>query len=79
MASFGDSLADISHLHPNQIFITGAILLALTTVIRYFISWYRLRHVPGPFLNSWTSLIQVKKLLEGDSHEYYNSLARKYG
>ncbi|KAK0621927.1 cytochrome P450 [Bombardia bombarda] len=49
------------------------------TIVRIFLQWHRLRHVPGPFLNSLTSLVQVKKVYEGGYHLYLDGLAKKYG
>ncbi|KAK1758886.1 cytochrome p450 [Echria macrotheca] len=60
-------------------FLVLASLVATAITTRYFLSWYRLRHVPGPFLESLTSLIQLKRCLEGECHVYYNEIAEKYG
>jgi hypothetical protein len=77
---FRDVLYDLGEVKPRTLMLVGgAALLVLTTLYRYFAAWYRLRHVPGPFIQSWTSLIQVKKMWEGHGHLYYHGLAEKYG
>jgi len=63
----------------REIAAAVAILLALTTIASYFQTWYRLRHVPGPFLNSLTVLVQLKKQYDGNFHLYLEGLQQKYG
>ena len=53
-------------------------LLALF-VIQQFRSWYRLRHVPGPFWASITSFWMLRKALTGKLHEHLRDAAEKYG
>ncbi|KAK3312235.1 cytochrome P450 [Apodospora peruviana] len=62
-----------------QVLVLGAGVFIVITIFRYFLTWYRLRHVPGPFLNSLTTLIQLKKVFDGEYHLYLNGLAQKYG
>ncbi|OTA54160.1 cytochrome P450 [Hypoxylon sp. EC38] len=42
-------------------------------------SWYRLRHVPGPFLASFSYLPRVWWYLTGTQLQYYISTGKKYG
>ncbi|KAK0641470.1 cytochrome P450 [Cercophora newfieldiana] len=78
--AFQDVFSDFQEVKPRTLVLVGGpVLLVLITVYRYFAAWYRLRHVPGPFVQSWTSLVQVKKMWEGHAHLYYNGLAEKYG
>ncbi|KAI4594437.1 hypothetical protein KJ359_008225 [Pestalotiopsis sp. 9143b] len=44
-----------------------------------FRSWYRLRHVPGPFLASISGAWMVKKALSGRFHEHLKDVSEKYG
>ncbi|KAK3389959.1 cytochrome P450 [Podospora didyma] len=62
----------------NLLIATG-IVLVTTTIVHNFWSWYRLRHIPGPFLHSVTSFVLLKKVFEGDSPAYLDGLAQKYG
>jgi len=77
--AFTNVLSDFQELNTRVILTAWALLLVLTILYRYFAAWYHLRHIPGPFIQSWTSLIQVKKMWEGHSHLYYHGLAEKYG
>jgi len=63
----------------REIAAAVAILLALAAIASYFLTWYRLRHVPGPFLNSLTVLVQLKKQYDGNFHLYMEGLHQKYG
>ena len=48
-------------------------------IIQQFRSWYRLRHIPGPFWASVTSLWMLRKALTGKLHEHLRDVAEKYG
>ena len=63
----------------TQIATAVAILLLLATSTSYFLTWYKLRHVPGPFLNSFMTLVQLKKQWDGQFHLYLEELHHKYG
>lgn len=63
----------------SQIVTILAILTALTTTASYFLTWYRLQHVPGPFLNSLTVLVQLREQWKGNFHLYLEELHQKYG
>ncbi|KAK6189218.1 hypothetical protein LQW54_013500 [Pestalotiopsis sp. IQ-011] len=55
----------------------AAFLFAL--YVYAFRSWYRLRHVPGPFLASISGAWMVKKALSGRFHEHLKDVSEKYG
>lgn len=55
----------------------AALLFAL--YVYAFRSWYRLRHVPGPFLASISGAWMVKKALSGRFHEHLKDVSEKYG
>ncbi|KAM7218509.1 putative cytochrome P450 [Rhypophila decipiens] len=82
MASDSGNLTARLPLPPDQgtqILYTIFFILTTATVASYFRSWYRLRHVPGPFLNSLTALVQLKKVYDGKYHLYLEGLHQKYG
>jgi hypothetical protein len=54
-------------------------VVLLTLFVYEFRSWYRLRHVPGPFLASVSSAWMVKKALSGRFHEHLRDAAEQYG
>lgn len=56
----------------------GAGALAAYYVFSSFISWYRLRHVPGPILASFSHLWLIKNAFLGNSHAQLLTLKR-YG
>lgn len=62
-----------------QIALLLAAALATTIITSYFRTWYRLCHVPGPFLNGWTTLVQLKHVYGGKFHLYLEGLHQKYG
>ena len=43
------------------------------------LSYYRLSHIPGPFLWAWSRLPLIQTHLKGDSYEKFGSLAKTYG
>ncbi|KAH7027769.1 cytochrome P450 [Microdochium trichocladiopsis] len=56
----------------------GVVLLA-GTVIQTLRSWYRLRHVPGPFLASFSSAWMLRRSLSGRFHEHLREVGDTYG
>ncbi|KAK5653184.1 hypothetical protein OQA88_9082 [Cercophora sp. LCS_1] len=66
-------------LDARTMLATGAGVLVFAIFISYVRSWYRLRHIPGPFLNSISALTQLRGELQGSSHLYYDDMQRKYG
>jgi len=79
---FIETLQSLPSLHPQaQLRIAGAVLSLLLLpllVVKYF-QWRRLRHVPGPFLNSLTSWVQGYYALKGTYPEYMEKLMNEYG
>src|SRR3569833_98842 len=57
--------------------IAGLIMASL--LVRDVVAWYRLRHIPGPFLNTISMLPLLYRIIRGDSQEYMDKLAAKYG
>ncbi|KAI1361625.1 putative benzoate 4-monooxygenase cytochrome P450 [Xylaria arbuscula] len=56
-----------------------SVALLLTLILRSFVSWYRLRHIPGPLLPSLTNLPRVFWVKTGQSQNYHQQLHEKYG
>ncbi|KAK3360741.1 cytochrome P450 [Lasiosphaeria hispida] len=52
---------------------------ALIALIQTFCTWWRLRHIPGPFLNSITPLVMTYHCFKGDITNYTHNLTVKYG
>ncbi|KAI1090987.1 cytochrome P450 [Rostrohypoxylon terebratum] len=68
-------------LSPLNKTTVGLCLLSLFTVwyaVSAFFTWYRLRHIPGPFLASFSYLWMVKSILLGTLEQDFSQL-RKYG
>ncbi|KAM7213653.1 Cytochrome P450 [Rhypophila decipiens] len=64
----------------TAVFFLLPIALLLTWYITTVtIQYYRLRHIPGPFLNAITPLVLTYHSLKGDITEYTYEIARKYG
>lgn len=70
-------------LQPTSRVVTLAlgatVILGLVFVVRTFLTWRRLRHVPGPFLNSITPLVLTYHCLKNDVTTYTYELSLKYG
>lgn len=69
-----NDLAVVKHL-------LGALSVAaiVTFTISTFVSWYRLRHIPGPLLPSLTNLPRVFWVKTRQSQNYHYQLHKKYG
>ncbi|KAI1491184.1 cytochrome P450 [Biscogniauxia mediterranea] len=57
----------------------GGFLILTVLIWREFRSWYRLRHVPGPFLASISIIWMLRKALSGKLHEYLRDVSEQYG
>jgi len=67
-------------LKTSTMFILGTVaFLSAAYTIQTFLVWYRLRHIPGPFLNSITPLVLTYHCIKEDITEYTHSLSVKYG
>ena len=55
------------------------VLLLLVFAVYQLRSWYRLRHIPGPFAASVSQLWMVKYALSGRFHERLRDVSEKYG
>lgn len=70
----------LSHLPsaPSLLSITAA-LLALYFAYTRTLAWYRLRHIPGPPLASFSYLYMLSATIGGQQSESYRALTDKYG
>ncbi|KAI5918647.1 cytochrome P450 [Camillea tinctor] len=59
--------------------IYGGLFFLVILVWHGFRSWYRLRHVPGPFLASISVVWMLRKALSGRFHEYLRDVSEQYG
>ncbi|KAI1336112.1 BcABA1, cytochrome P450 monooxygenase [Xylariaceae sp. FL0016] len=56
-----------------------AIIVASGYCISIFVAWYRLRHLPGPFLASLSSIWYALLASSGGQYEGFNALFEKHG
>jgi hypothetical protein len=47
--------------------------------VRTFYAWYRLRHIKGPFLASFSKLWLIRTVSSGNMHWEYAKVCQKYG
>jgi hypothetical protein len=71
-------MATLSSLDTTSVPLLGAAALVVWYVVTAFYSWYRLRHVPGPTLASFSYLWVAKNTLLGRSAIELKGL-KKYG
>ena len=55
------------------------IALSLGVFTRYVTAWYRLRHIPGPFICGFSTIWLARKCLSGRVNEDFKRLTEKYG
>ncbi len=53
--------------------------LGLGVLTRYITVWYRLRHIPGPFICGFSTIWLAGKCLSGRVNEDFKRLTEKYG
>lgn len=74
------SLASAAHDAAPRALLVPCLAVALIALYIYeFRSWYRLRHIPGPFLASVSGAWMVKKALSGRFHEHLKDVSEKHG
>ncbi|KAK5653714.1 hypothetical protein OQA88_8745 [Cercophora sp. LCS_1] len=56
-----------------------ALVVASAVFLQIFVTWRRLRHIPGPFLNSISPLVMTYHCLKEDISDYSHRLTIKYG
>ncbi|KAH6855585.1 cytochrome P450 [Chaetomium sp. MPI-CAGE-AT-0009] len=79
-ASTARELLGLSFLSSTSgIFATLILAIATASLFQVFRQWRRLRHVPGPFLNSITPLVLTYHCLKEDITTYTYNLTVKYG
>ncbi|KAI0005620.1 cytochrome P450 [Xylariaceae sp. FL0662B] len=54
-------------------------LFALGILYSYISTWYRLRHIDGPWLAGWTYLWMLRVTLTGEQSARYRAVNQKYG
>jgi hypothetical protein len=76
------ALLSLPLLGSLSIWQAAALCFGVTTfamLIHGFWSWYRMRHIPGPFLASVSVYWMLKKAFGGNYHVDLHNLALKYG
>ncbi|KAK5657248.1 hypothetical protein OQA88_3307 [Cercophora sp. LCS_1] len=66
-------------INVTRLAITISSIFILTLIIREFQSWYRLRHVPGPFWNSLTNLPLARLAGKGRISFELDEIQTEYG
>ena len=67
------------NLSLTTILVGSTFILILAAVVPVIRQWSRLRHIPGPFLNSITSLVLVYHSWKEDHCTYVYRLCQEYG
>lgn len=57
----------------------AACLLGAYVLVRRILTWWRLRHVPGPTAAAWTSLWLINKTWQGKVFESLGQVCERYG
>jgi len=78
-ANIGELLSSLDLYSPSRILGTIAFTILLAISVQVSRQYYRLRHIPGPFLNALTPLVLTYHCIKGDITAYTYSLAEKYG
>ncbi|KAI1500203.1 cytochrome P450 [Biscogniauxia marginata] len=76
MRLFVESLKDLSFL---ILALYGVSIAFVILVAHNFRSWYRLRHIPGPFLASTSVVWVLRRALSGKLHEHLRDVSEQYG
>lgn len=64
---------------PCEAILAATTIFSLIAAIHVFRTWWRLRHIPGPFLNSITPLVMTYHCFKEDITTYTYNLTREYG
>lgn len=62
--------------HPVLVALTLLVLLLLISTSH---SYYRLSHIPGPFLARFTNIPRFSWVLGNNAHDIHTALHRRYG
>lgn len=65
--------------HPQTVVLTAAIGLVILFVADTLRVWYRLSHVPGPFLAGFSKVWMVKESFKGQQPYAIQKANEKYG
>ncbi|KAK9425291.1 putative Cytochrome P450 [Seiridium unicorne] len=79
MGVMGSLAAAAQDAAPGTLVLPCLVVALFALFVYEFRSWYRLRHIPGPFFASVSSAWMVKKALSGRFHEHLKSVSEQYG
>lgn len=81
MGTLNDLLQVFSsgHLTASTILLYSLLSLATWYLVSVYLQYRRLRHIPGPFLNSITPLVCTYHSIKCDMSAYIYNLTVKYG
>lgn len=63
----------------NNALLLAVVAIPLWYTISAFASWYRLRHIPGPFLGSFSYAYLARMAISAREEEMYRDINNKYG
>ena len=58
---------------------TILVLIVILVGVQTFQAWYRLRHIKGPFLASFSKLWLIRTVSSGNMHWEFQRVCQKYG
>lgn len=61
------------------IVLAAIAVFSTAALVSVYLTWRRLRHIPGPFLNSITPLVLTYHCIKQDITVYTHTLTEKYG
>lgn len=64
---------------PGALLLVAVGLAIVTYIASAFTTWYRLRHIPGPFLASFSYLWLARVAKSGRQFWIYRDMYKKYG
>src|SRR2546430_2329902 len=69
----------LQHTSPAMLALSAGVFVVTALLVREIWSWYRLRHIPGPFLNSISVFPMVRRAMGGRLNEELKKLGDEYG
>ncbi|KAI0126728.1 cytochrome P450 [Xylariales sp. AK1849] len=79
MGVMGTLAAAAQDAGPGSFAVPFLVIAFIALFVYEFRSWYRLRHIPGPFLASISIAWMVRRALSGRFHEHLKDVSEKYG
>ena len=71
--------SQLTTMEPSTFVAVAIVAFALYQLFRGFRTYWRLRHIPGPFLAAWSNIPRVSWVMTGHAHLIHQSLHDTYG